>query len=60
MIAPDWTPHQGGDCPVPPDMLVHIHLRMQDVAPAKQAYPAGKLRWRHRRDAGDIIAWRPA
>lgn len=55
-----YTPHDGLTCPAPGSLEVRIQVRLQDEPVDRNTYPAKKLRWHHRGDLGDIIAWRPA
>lgn len=45
----------GGDCPVYPETVVRYWLR--NMAIATETYRASGLRWTHRDESGDIIAF---
>lgn len=52
----DGTIHgwNGGDCPVHPETVVEYWMREGGNSECK----AGKLRWKHTENSGDIIAFR--
>lgn len=45
----------GGDCPVHPETVVRYWLRNKAIA--TESYRASGLRWAHRDESGDIIAF---
>ncbi len=56
--APDWLPHDGGECPVAPDTLVFIKFLAGDTR--NDAVAAKDLIWSHSGEEDDIIAYRLA
>lgn len=58
-IADGWKPHNGGPCPVKPDVKVALILRMD--APSGLQTPilrAGRVDWIKRSAPNDIIAYK--
>jgi hypothetical protein len=47
--------HNGGPCPTHEAAIVRIALRGPGWG--KHEHEAGKLRWKHRGDDGDIVRW---
>lgn len=53
-----WKDHRGGACPVHHDTIVRLRFRGFDKPfESRNTYPAGRLRWSRRDEAGDIIAF---
>ncbi len=60
MTNADWIEWHGGNCPVAPDVTVHVKLRSE-----ADYYPwpwmiAAELSWVHTGGDGDILAYRVA
>lgn len=55
----EWRDHKGGACPTHESAIVQILLRgAERPIVGRQRHEAGKLRWTHRDDCGDIIKFR--
>lgn len=51
-----WREHLGGPCPIGAEQFARLKLRCGWIT--KEAVQAGKYRWSHKGEPGDIVAWR--
>jgi len=57
-----FIPHDGGPCPVEPQVMVQVIFRKESADDFDAEYcPAGAFRWSHKTGARDmdIIAYKP-
>lgn len=54
----NWRPHNGNACPTDEKALVRLRYRgAGEPFESRNEYPAGRLRWSHKGEASDIIAY---
>lgn len=56
-----WIEWHGGECPVPPETMVRVKLRADAQTgrtPIEAHISAGRFRWNHTGDGGDIVAYK--
>jgi len=56
--GPPWIPHDGGPCPLKTEEVEEWELRFRDGDIRRVPGNPKAWRWRHRKEAGDIIAYR--
>ena len=56
--APPWIPHDGGPCPLKTEEVEEWEFKFRDGDIRRAPGNPKAWRWRHRKEAGDIIAYR--
>jgi len=56
--SPAWIPHDGGPCPLKTEEVEEWEFKFRDGYIRRVPGNPNAWRWRHRKEAGDIIAYR--